>query len=104
MSIKLRALTQGILDDFGLNMLHVGISSNGWRELQLLTDCGKKFLQINGANFSKKDPVQYEIDYSIVLLKKYITKNLDDIKKLISLKKKFLMFVRRINLLNIFLC
>ena len=72
MSLMLRQACQPLLDELGLDMLHVGI--DGDKSLSIVGSCGKPLLSLSGIRFGSFKPSNKEVEYAIHLFNEFLRK------------------------------
>ena len=86
--LMLRKMAQSVLDKNGLNTLHVGIESGGFKALQLRGECNKVVVTISGIPLKKTTITAKEREYAVELLAAYLAKYTKHIKEyMVQLKK-----------------
>jgi len=78
MSLILREKCQPLLDDVGLDLLHVGITQ---KYFTIVGGCGKTLVTLGGIQFGSNNPTKRELDYAVDLFREFLrlnTKKLTD--------------------------
>lgn len=91
MSLMLRKKCEEVLNNTYLENFHADIHQDT-KVLQLVSECGKPLVSVNGITFSRNAPTNAEIEYCSELLTIFINKHRADIEKVLTLQKQIKNF------------